>query len=100
LFLDELPEFHRDVLEAMREPLEEGRVVISRATGTMTFPSNFMLIAAMNSCRCVAFLSLPNQGVTSSISESLDLYTVYFDRAEDDRRPREKASFGTTSFSV
>ena len=52
LFLDELPEFHRDVLEALREPLEEGRVVISRATGTMTFPAQFMLLASMNPCPC------------------------------------------------
>jgi len=52
LFLDELPEFHRDVLEALREPLEESRVVISRASGTMVFPANFMLIAAMNPCPC------------------------------------------------
>src|SRR6266481_2427366 len=48
LFLDELPEFKRSVLETMRQPLEEGHVTISRAAGTMTFPSQFMLIAAMN----------------------------------------------------
>jgi len=56
LFLDELPEFKRSVLETMRQPLEEGYVTISRAAGTMTFPSEFMLIAAMNPTRFVAFL--------------------------------------------
>src|SRR5881409_1094139 len=52
LFLDELPEFDRDVLEALREPLEEGRVAIARVGRATTFPARFQLVAAMNPCPC------------------------------------------------
>ncbi len=52
LFLDELPEFHKPVLEALREPLEEREITISRANGTLTFPSSMILICAMNPCPC------------------------------------------------
>jgi magnesium chelatase family protein len=52
LFLDELPEFARDVLEALRQPLEEGRVAIARVGRAMTFPARFQLVAAMNPCPC------------------------------------------------
>jgi len=51
LFLDELPEFKKNVLEVMRQPLEDGKVTISRALSSLTFPSSFMLVAAMNPCR-------------------------------------------------
>ncbi len=52
LFLDEFPEFHRDVVNALREPLEDSQVSVSRARGSATFPANFMLIAALNPCPC------------------------------------------------
>lgn len=52
LFLDELPEFRRDALEVMRQPLEDGKVTISRVNATLTYPCNLMLIASMNPCKC------------------------------------------------
>jgi len=60
LFLDELPEFQRRVLEVLRQPMEEGQITISRAQSTVTYPAEFMLIASMNPCPC-GHLNDPNR---------------------------------------
>ena len=61
LFLDELPEFRKNVLEVMRQPMEDGKVTISRASTSLTFPARFMLVAAMNPCPCGFYGDLHRQ---------------------------------------
>jgi magnesium chelatase family protein len=65
LFLDELPEFRKDVLELMRQPMEEGQLTISRASGSFSYPSRFMLVAAMNPCPC-GYYGDPQRACTCS----------------------------------
>jgi len=67
LFLDELPEFDRDVLEALRQPLEEGRVAIARAGRNTSFPARFQLIAAMNPCPC-GFAGAPGRTCSCALN--------------------------------
>ena len=66
LFLDELPEFKRSTLEVMRQPLEDGKVTISRASGSMTYPAEFVLVAALNPCPCGFFGDLKRECRCSS----------------------------------
>jgi magnesium chelatase family protein len=74
LFLDEMPEFSTQVLETLREPLEEGKVRISRARGSALYPANFMLIGAMNPCPC------GNHGVKGKVCVCSALYIEKYKR--------------------
>ena len=72
LFLDELPEFKKDTLDLMRQPLEDAQVTISRVSGTVTYPAEFMLVCAMNPCKC-GWYGDPSDRCTCS-QYSIDMY--------------------------
>lgn len=110
LFLDEFPEFPRNVLETIRQPLEDGNVTISRARGTHTFPARFMMVASANPCKCGYFGSptrkckcTPNQveQYMSKISGPLlDRIDIHVDvQAVDYQKLRSKRS-GETSEQI
>jgi len=102
LFLDELPEFGQHVLEVMRQPLEDKIVTISRASGTLTFPANFMLVAAMNPCPCGYFgdpvkdctcsplmITRYRKRISGPLMDRIDIHVevprVEYDKLTDDR---------------
>ena len=109
LFLDELPEFKRTVLEVMRQPLEERKVTISRAKVSVDFPSNFMLIASMNPCPC-GYYNHPEKDcvcgsgqvqrylnkISGPLLDRIDLHVevtpVSFDQMTENRKAEDSAA--------
>ena len=109
LFLDELPEFHRNVLEVLRQPLEDKVVTISRANGSLTFPANFMLVGAMNPCPCGFFGDLYractcppsvvaryHRRISGPFMDRMDIYVevphIEYEKLSDNRLGEESAN--------
>ncbi len=116
LFLDELPEFGMRVLEVLRQPMEDKRVTISRAKGSLTFPANFMLIAAMNPCPCGYFgdplrectcspstVTRYQRRISGPLLDRIDIHAevprVDFDKLSDQRLGEPSAAIRPTSRS-
>jgi magnesium chelatase family protein len=74
LFLDEFPEFERNVLEVLRQPLEDSKVTISRAHSTLTYPAQFMLVAAMNPCPCGNYMDPVKPCSSGPLLDRIDLH--------------------------
>ena len=107
LFLDELPEFKKNVIEVMRQPVEDGKVTISRAATSITYPSNFMLIGAMNPCPCGFLGDVSKQCICSSVQVQryrskisgplLDRFDIHIDVPSLDHKELTNHLTGETS---
>jgi len=107
LFLDEFPEFHRDVVQALREPLEDKVVSISRAKGSAIYPANFMLIAALNPCpcgfwgssRCVCMphtVEKYRRKISGPVADRIDMWVSVGDIAPESMAMRKRNRSGET----
>jgi len=104
LFLDELPEFHKDAIEVLRQPLEDGVVTVSRISGIYTYPSRFMLVCAMNPCKCGYFghssgrcncteqsIRAYRKRISGPMMDRIDLHVPVHSVAYDQLRERKPA---------